>query len=238
MKLMKKHRNNNIGMNRAENAESSYKEELFNKASELFQSNDSLNKNGEETNLNSNSEIKRMKRKESDSNNIDKSLLISSEIKSIENKNNNKIKKIKENKYIVDNINNILSKLSYPKIKLIMQEYIILVIIFLVCFYYWIFLFLATTKFEQNYCFTSHKQLDACSEEQICDDFTEKLNIIIYNYTYAAHPLERSLIEEDKEMNNYYRPFFLRYSKLLSKYKTFDVLQMENMNEKTNGMFL
>jgi MFS family permease len=238
MKLMKKHRNNNIGMNRAEIAESSYKEELFNKASELFQSNDSLNKNREETNLNSNSEIKRMKRKESDSNNIDKSLLFSSEIKSNENKNINKIKKIKENKYIVDNINNILSKLSNPKIKLVMQEYILLTIIFLVCLYYWIFLFLATTKFEQNYCFTSHKQLDACSEEQICDDYTEKLNIIIYNYTYTSHPLERSLIDEDKEMNNYYRPFFLRYSKLLSKYKTFDVLQMEIMNEKTNFAIL
>ena len=237
MKLMKKNKNNDRSINKRDITETSYREELFNKGNEAFQSNDILNKNSEEINMNSNSDKKRKKRKDADSNKIDKSLLFSFELKSSEKSKSNKIK-IKEQKYIVDNINNILSKVSSPKLKLIMQDYILLAIIFLVCLYYWVFLFLATTKFEQNYCFTSQKQLDICSEEQICDDFSETLNFIIYNYTYDVHPREDSLLEEDKDINKYYRPFFLRYSNLLSKYKTFDIMQMEKINDKTNFAIL
>ena len=85
-----------------------------------------------------------------------------------------KTKKVKEERYIVDNLDNILSALKEPKLKLVMQEYVLYAIIFLVSIYYWIFLFITTVRFEQAYCYTSDNQFDSCTDDDICDD----LNII------------------------------------------------------------
>jgi len=71
---------------------------------------------------------------------------------------------------IVNNIDNILSVLKEPKLKLVIQEYILYVIIVLVSIYYWIFLFLSTIRFEQAYCFTSGDQFDACTDDEFCED--------------------------------------------------------------------
>ena len=79
-----------------------------------------------------------------------------------------KNKKVKEERYIVDNIDNILLVLKEPKLKLVIQEYILYAIIFLVNIYFWIFLFLTTVRFEKAYCFTSDSQFDVCKDEEIC----------------------------------------------------------------------
>ena len=178
-------------------------------------------------------------KKESDLLSIDKSLLLFDEQPSNEKKNVKKKEKIKKKRYIVDNIDNIITKLSEPKLKLILQEYVLYGIVFLVCIYYWIFLFLTTTKFEQNYCYTTLNQLDSCSMEQICDYYDNKINVILYNSTYNLHnhsfKNEHNLIaEENRIINEYYRPFFLRYSQLLSKYKIFTKIQMDSMSDKIN----
>ena len=94
-----------------------------------------------------------------------------------------KNKKVKEEKYIVDNIDNILLVLKEPKLKLVIQEYILYAIIFLVSIYYWIFLFLTTVRFELAYCYTSDNQFDACSDDEICDE----LNIVLFNHTFNYH---------------------------------------------------
>ena len=155
-----------------------------------------------------------------------------------------KKKEIKEKRYIVDNIDNIFSKLSEPKLKLIFQEYLLYGIVFLITTYFWIFLFLTTTKFEQNYCYTSLDQLDACSPEEICNDADTKVNIILYNNTFNLHndsfkSYHDLSVEENRLINEYYRPFFLRYSELLKKEKIFTKIQMTSISDKTNfGIFL
>ncbi len=67
---------------------------------------------------------------------------------------------IKEKTYIVDNIDNIFTKFSGKKYNLIIQEYVLYGIVLLVRIYFWIFLFLTTTKFERNYCYSSIYQFD------------------------------------------------------------------------------
>ncbi len=65
------------------------------------------------------------------------------------------------------------------------------------------------------------------------------MNLIIFNDTFClnnntldSHEL---FIEENKLINIYYKPFFLRYSHLLSTNKLFSKIQMlSNSNEKTN----
>ena len=105
----------------------------------------------------------------------------------------------------MDNIDNILSVLKEPKLKLVIQEYILYTIIVLVNIYYWIFLFLTTERFEQVYCYTSDNQFDICKEDDICDD----LNIVLYNHTFNYHnhqlnSFHKVLIEESKIINTYY----------------------------------
>ena len=150
-----------------------------------------------------------------------------------------KEEKIKEKRYIVDNIENILTKLTKPKKKLIIQEVLLHTIVLLVCIYYWIFLLLTTTKFEQNYCYTNENQFDSCSFEEICEYNENKINIILYNSTFNYHNntfknFHDLLYEENKIINEYYRPFFLRYSQLLTKYKLFVKMQMFSMTDKIN----
>ena len=120
-----------------------------------------------------------------------------------------KNKKVKDERYIVDNIDNILSVLKEPKLKLVIQEYILYIIIFLVSIYFWIFLFLTTERFEQAYCYTSDHHFDACSEDDICDD----LNIVLFNHTFNYHNHQlnnwnKVLVEESNIINTYFKPFF------------------------------
>ena len=173
-----------------------------------------------------------------DSYSANRSLLIMEE-RNIEEKKNKPSKKKKEKRYIVDNLDNIFSKLNEPKIKLLIQEILLYIIVFNVCLYHWIFLFLSRSKIENNYCFSRLSQFDACSTEQICSEYETKLNLIIFNDTFClnnntldSHEL---FIEENKLINIYYKPFFLRYSHLLSTNKLFSKIQMlSNSNEKTN----
>ena len=146
-----------------------------------------------------------------------------------------KIKKVKEERYIVDNLDNILSALKEPKLKLIMQEYVLYAIIFLVSIYYWIFLFLTTVRFERAYCYTSDNQFDSCTDDDICDD----LNIVLFNHTFNYHnhklnSFYKVLIEENNIINTYYKPFFLRYNYLLIKNKTFSKYDLSSITDKIN----
>ena len=169
---------------------------------------------------------------------IDKSILIYEDPDSEKKRKKIKEKK-KKNRFIVDNIDNIISKLSKPRLKLILQEYLLYGIICLVCCYYWIFLFLTTTKFEQNYCYTNLDQFDSCSFDQICADNYDKINIFIYNHSYNSHfhslnNYHDLLVEENRIINEYYRPFFLRYTYFLKKNKIFSKIQMDSVSEKLN----
>ena len=163
---------------------------------------------------------KKSKRKK----NIDKFSLNES-LSELSLSNKRKIKKnqkVKEERYIVDNIDNIISVLKEPKLKLVIQEYILYTIIVLVNIYYWIFLILTTERFEQVYCYTSDNQFDICKEDDICDD----LNVVLYNHTFNYHnhqlnSFHKVLIEESKIINTYYKPFFFRYNYLLIKNRAF-----------------
>ena len=191
---------------------------------------------------NSKSSSKRNKRAfkgDIDSYSANRSLLIMEELYSEEKKNKPVKEKKKEKRYIVDNIDNIFSKLNEPKIKLHIQEILLYLMVSMVCVYHWIFLFLSRSKIERNYCFGRLNQFDSCSTEQICEDYDKKINLILYNYTFMeynnslnSHEL---FIEESRKINVYYKPFFLRYSHLLSSNKLFSKIQMlSSSNEKTN----
>ena len=216
----------------------------------LLPSTEYLNKNdGKEKNIsiknninnnNSGSSSKKNKKTkgELDSYSVNKSLLLLEERISEDDK---KIKKKvqKEKRYIVDNLDNIFSKLSEPKLKLLIQEILLYTIVFLVCLYYWIFLIISTSKLERNYCFNSENQFDSCSKEQICSGYKNKLNIILYNNTfnynnYSINSSHDKFIEEIKIINSYYRPFFIRYSHLLTANKMFAKIQMTTISDKTN----
>ena len=192
--------------------------------------------------INSGTSSKNKIKKDNDLHSTD-NIFILEEENSILKKKIKKKKKVKEKLYIVDNIDNIFSKFSEPKFKLIIQEYILYGIVILVCIYYWIFLFLTTTKFEQNYCYTSLDQFDSCSYEQICNKINNKLTIILYNYTHNPQVdnfenYDELLIEENRKINEYYRPFFLRYVNLLTRNKMFAKIQMNSMDDKLNFAIL
>jgi len=196
----------------------------------------------ESQNNNSKTSSKRNKKIYKDdieSNSANRSLLIFEEKNMEERRKRNLKEKKKEKRYIVDNIDNIFSKLNNPKIKLYIQEILLYIIVFNVCLYHWIFLFISRSKIERNYCFGRLNQFDSCSTVQICSNYKNKLNLIIYNNTFSYH--NNSLdshdlfVEESKIINTYYKPFFLRYSYLLSTNKLFSKIQMlSNTNEKTN----
>ena len=181
---------------------------------------------------------KRTNKGDIDSYSVNRSLLIMEERNIEENKIKSPNKK-KEKRYIVDNMDNIFSKLNEPKMKLYIQEILLYIIVFNVCLYHWIFLFLSRSKIEKNYCFNHLSQFDSCSTDQICSDYNTRLNLIIFNDSFClennslnSHEL---FIEENKLINTYYKPFFLRYSHLLSTNKLFSKIQMlSNSNEKTN----
>ena len=182
---------------------------------------------------------KRTSKGDMDSYSANRSLLLLEEINMEDKKKRAKKEKKKEKRYIVDNLDNIFTKLNEPKLKLYIQEFLLYFIVFMVCMYHWIFLFLSRSKIERNYCFGRLNQFDACSKEQICSNYEKKLNLILFNHTFLvynnslnAHEL---FIEENKKINVYYKPFYLRYSNLLSTHKLFSKIQMlASSNEKTN----
>ena len=153
------------------------------------------------------------------------SLLLTEENESIERRKRKAKEKKFEKKYIVDDINNILISLKEPKLRLYIQEFLHYFIVFLICIYYWIFLFLSGIKFERNYYMTktNNEQLDACSNEQVCDFQEHSGNIIIYNSSLKYHNISTNddefFIQESDIINNVYRSNFIRYEQLLNKYK-------------------
>ena len=121
--------------------------------------------------------------------------MLSGEHESIEKKKIKKTKKEVVKRVIVDDIDNIFTLLKEPKLKLRIQEVLHYFIVFLICIYYWIFLFLTGVKFERNYYFSEYGQLDTASDEQVCDYYENSANIIIYNfsfkyYNFSADPFE------------------------------------------------
>ena len=178
-----------------------------------------------------------------DSNSANRSLLIFDD-KKYEEKKSKSGKTIKKQKrYIVDNIDNIFSKLNEPKVKLIFQEMLLYTIVFMVTVYHWIFLFISRSKIERNYCFGRLYQFDSCSTNQICSEYKDKLNLILYNDTFEINNSSMNshelFVEENKLINIYYKPFFLRYSHQLSTNKLFSKIQMHsNSNDKTNFVII
>ena len=163
-------------------------------------------------------------------------LLLSGEKESIERKKIKKDIKHVEKRYIIDDIENIYVLLKEPKFKLRIQEFLHFFIVFLVCIYYWIFLFLTGVKFERSYYLTGSEQFDSCSEEQICNFYENSANVIIFNssFNYNNFPSDTKelFIEESNIMNSYYRPFFVRYSDFLNRYKLTSVTHNDYINEK------
>ena len=163
-------------------------------------------------------------------------LLLSGEKESIERRKAKKETKIVEKRYIVDDIDNIYVLLKEPKFKLRVQEFLHYFIVFLVCVYYWIFLFLTGDKFERNYYLTANEQFDSCSEEQICSFPENSANFIIFNssftyYNYSSDTKE-FFMEESNTLNKFYRPFFIRYIVFLNSYRLTAVMHNDYISER------
>ena len=163
-------------------------------------------------------------------------LLLSGEKESIERRKAKKETKIVEKRYIVDDIDNIYVLLKEPKFKLRVQEFLHYFIVFLVCIYYWIFLFLTGDKFERNYYLTANEQFDSCSEEQICSFPENSANFIIFNssftyYNYSSDTKE-FFMEESNTLNKFYRPFFIRYIVFLNSYRLTAVMHNDYISER------
>ena len=192
--------------------------------------------------LNSKTSSKRNKkafRLDMESSSANRSLLILEERNYEERKRRPSKPKVKEKRYIVDNIDNIFTKLNQPKMKLHIQEILLYIIVFDICIYFWIFLFISRSKIERNYCFGRLSQFDSCSTNQICSDYKNNLNLILFNDTFILHnntlEAHELFVEENKLINIYYKPFYVRYSHLLSSHKLFSKIQMlSNTNDKTN----
>ena len=147
-------------------------------------------------------------------------------------KKNKKQKKenITEKKYIVDNIEDILSKISGEKLKLILQEILLYMIVVVVCIYHWIFLFISRDKLEHNFCFTNG-QFQSCSVEQICKNYPSRMSFVIFNDTLLVDDFKsfdsyKFFVQENILINEYYKPFFVEYSHNLSKDKALSKLQI------------
>ena len=207
---------------------SNYKSQL--NENDLTSNNLFLNKKDK---LSRNFKKEKNKKRDSSSQN---SLLLTEEHESIARRKKKEKEKKEEIKYIVDDINNILSLLKEPKWKLKIQEFLHYFIVFLICVYYWIFLFLSGIKFERNYYLTNNRQFDACSNEQMCDFPENSLNIIIYNSSLKYKNLsandEELFIEESNIVNEVYMNIFVRYEQLLSKFKLTSTLTSDYISDK------
>ena len=164
------------------------------------------------------------------------SLYLSSEQNSIERKKQIIKQKKIEKRYIVDDIDNIFVLLKEPKLKLRIQEILNYFIIFLICVYYWIFLFLTGIKFEKNYFLTDYAQFNACSDEQVCDFPENSANVIIYNSSFNYSNLSSNdkdfFINEYNNVNDFYRAYFIKYESMLNKYKLSLTLQTDSISDK------
>ena len=156
---------------------------------------------------------------------------------STKKKNNNNIKKEKKvmTKIIVDDIENIYSCLIDRTNKsYIIHNLFIFAIVFLTNLCHWIFLFIAKTKIENNYCYTKMNQFDICSIEQICNNHYQKINLMLYNDTFEVHnnsmTLHQSFIEEMKLINENYKTFFVSHNYQISKEKLLLPIDMVKYN--------
>ena len=195
--------------------------------------------------LNSNSSFEKINKKEkekkekiSSNNEGDNSLLIMEEVE-LEKKKKMPLKKSKkEKRYIVDNMEDILSKISKEKLKLDVQEYILYFIVFMVCVYHWIFLFLSRPKLDFNFCFMNN-QFDSCSQEQICKNYNSKMNLIIFNNSLSFRDKSYNELnafnEANKIINEYYKPSFISYYAKLTNLTAFRKFQYSLLvSEKIN----
>ena len=150
-------------------------------------------------------------------------------------------KKKQEEKFIVDNIENIYANLDGHSLKYTLGQYLLFFVVFMVGVNNWLFIFLCRSKMERNYCYTSLNQLDVCSKQQICDDYGTKFDILLYDIQRIIQPYEKSysshdyFVKENKIINEKYKSFFLKYSYDLSNKKVLSKLQINSIqNDKTN----
>ena len=144
-------------------------------------------------------------------------------------------------KTIVDNIENIYSQIKKIPIRLKLEHILIYLISILVGIFDWSFLFqLSNNKLERNYCFTNLYQFDSCSVEQICKNYKDKVNYVIYNYTIdifgkTKNEKENYFLEENSYINSYYKQFFLKYSHTLATNHLLNSYQLFSLNkDRTN----
>ena len=139
-----------------------------------------------------------------------------------------KIEKTKEKKkktitkIIVDDIENIYTNLVDKTNKMYhLQKIFLLAISFLVNVCHWMFLFIAKSKLENNYCFSKLNQFDNCLSEQICKNNEQKINLFIYNNTFDSKndslTKHQMFIEEMRAINEYYKYFFVSHNYQISK---------------------
>ena len=151
--------------------------------------------------------------------------------------NNNTIKKEKKvlTKIIVDDIENIYSCLiDKSNKKYIIHNLFIFTIVFLTNVCHWIFIFIAKSKMENNYCYTKMNQFDICSIEQICKNHYQQINLLLYNDTFEVHnnslTRHQAFIEEMKLINENYKTFFVSHNYQISKEKLLLPIDMVKYN--------
>ena len=159
-----------------------------------------------------------------------RSLTLNEEIAKENMKKKSNMKIQKEKRYIVDNMEDILSKISDEKIKLLIQEIFLYIIVSMVCIYHWMFLFISRDKMELNFCF-NNEQFESCSEEQICKGYSSQLNIILFNNTLSVENDKSAdsynfFIQENTLINEYYKSFCIEYSNSLSNGKSLNKFQI------------
>ena len=98
--------------------------------------------------------------------------------------------------------------------------------------YKWVYLFETTDKLERNYCYTKQNQLDSFTKDQICIGSDNKINIFVYNNDIDSID---NFLNESRQVNRFYKPFFLRHNHQLSKDQIFSKNQINSdSNEQTN----
>ena len=154
-------------------------------------------------------------------------------------KKNTIVKKEKENKVltkiIVDDIENIYSCLiDRSNKRYIIHNLFIFTIVFLTNVCHWIFIFMAKTKIENNYCYTKMNQFDICSIDQICKNHYQQINLLLYNDTFEVHnnslTRHQTFIEEMKLINENYKTFFVSHNYQISKDKLLLPIDMVKYN--------
>ena len=172
---------------------------------------------------------KNKKQLEEDSFSLDNSKYEQSKNKKKEKKKMNK--KEENNIFIVDDIQNIYSCIVHKSNKLfLLQQILLFSITCLVSVCHWLFLFINVKKLERNYCLSNLNQFESCSQDQICVNSQEKVNIILFNNTLNVHnnskTLHQNFLEEFNLVNEYYKPFFINHSYIISKNRLFSSIKL------------